>query len=357
MVAALGLPTLVLVSALGADGPAPSRLSPDQFNLLADRLVHGESFKVRIQAALILGAGGGPPAEPILREVLRDDSAPAVRAAAALALADLDGSRAVGPLVEALADDDSFVRSEAGKALSLLSTREGAELASPLAAALVAAPDVAKPVGLRVLGGLGEAGADGVVGLIGDPSVAVRNAARAELAVLPPEQVNRALERGLKNGSFGIRAAAAQLAGERGDAEAMTGLADAVADATEVPEVQEAARHALQTLKASIDERAEADRLRHAAEPQARIRALVLLAAKAGPGAEPACAEAVHDPSPLVQAYAVEALGELGDRRALAVLHELLGREELAPLDGVINSAIHRIERSSPVPAVAGTGP
>jgi HEAT repeat protein len=357
MVAAFGLPTLVLLAALGADGPAAARLSPDQFNLLADRLVHGVSFKVRIQAALILGAGGGPPAEPILREVLRDDAAPAVRAAAALALTDLDGVRAVAPLVEALADDDGFVRSEAGKALALLATREGAALAAPLAASLVSAPEAAKPVGLRVLGGLGEAGADGVVGLLGDPSQTVRTAARGELANLPAAQVNRALERGLKNGSFGIRSAAAQLAGERGDVEAMPALADAVADATEVPEVQEAARHALQTLKGGIDERVEADRLRHAAEPQARIQALVLLAAKAGPGAEPACAEAVNDPSPLVQAYAVEALGELGDRRALPVLHELLGREELAPLDGVISSAVHRIERSSPVPTVAGTGP
>ena len=48
----------------------------------------------------------------------------------------------------------------------------------------------------------------------------------------------------------------------------------------------------------------------------------------------------------MVQAYAVEALGELGDRRALPLLHELLGREDLAPLDSVITAAIHRIERS-----------
>jgi HEAT repeat protein len=355
MAAALGLPTLALLVALGTEGPAPSRLSPDQFNLLAERLAHGESFKVRIQAALILGAGGGAPAEPLLREVLRDDAAPAVRAAAALALADLDGPRAVLPLVEALADDDSFVRSEAGKALSSLASRDGAELAAPLAAALAAAPEIAKPVGLRVLGGLGEAGADGVVGLLGDPAVSVRSAARNELAVLPAPQVNRALERGLKSGNFGIRSAAAQLAGERGDTEAMPVLADAVADATEVPEVQQAARRALVALKGAIDERAEADQLRHAVEPQARIRALVLLTAKATPAAEPACEQAIHDPSPLVQAYAVEALGELGDRRALPVLHQLLGREELAPLDGVITAAIHRIERSSP--AVAGTNP
>jgi HEAT repeat protein len=228
-------------------------------------------------------------------------------------------------------------------------------VAAPLAAALAAAPEIAKPVGLRILGGLGEAGADGVVGLLGDPANSVRSAARNELAVLPAPQVNRALERGLKSGSFGIRSAAAQLVGERGDTDAMPALADAAADATEVPEVQDAARRALHALKGAIDESAEADQLRHAVEPQARIRALVLLAAKATPAAEPACEQAVHDPSPLVQAYAVEALGELGDRRALPVLHELLGREELAPLDGVINAAIHRIERNSP--AVAGTTP
>ena len=42
-------------------------------------------------------------------------------------------------------------------------------------------------------------------------------------------------------------------------------------------------------------------------------------------------------------------------RRALPALHELLQREELAPLHGVITAAVHRIERSSP--ASAGTGP
>jgi HEAT repeat protein len=154
----------------------------------------------------------------------------------------------------------------------------------------------------------------------------------------------------------GIRSGSARLAGDRGDAAAIPALADAIADATEVPEVQEAARSALQALKGDIDEAAEIEKLRHAPEPLTRIRALVLLTANAGPGAEPACAEAVHDPSALVQAYAVEALGELGDRRALPLLGQLLQKEELAPLDGVIRGAMHRIERSSPAPATDGPG-
>jgi HEAT repeat protein len=344
---------LLAMGAEGASEPA-ERLSPDQFNLLADRLVHGESFKVRIQAALILGAGGGTAAEPLLRGVLLYDGAPSVRAAAALALADLGGSTVVAPLVEAMADDDAFVRSEAGKALALLSSRQGFDLAPALATALAAAPELAKPVGLHVLAGLGQAGADGIVQLLGDPSEAVRSVAEGELAALPAPQVGHALEQGLRVGSPAVRTAAARLAAERGEAALLPALADAVADATEVPEVQEAARRALQSLKGSIDGHAQADQLRQAADPQARIRALVLLATAAGPDAEPTCEAALQDASPLVQAYAVEALGELGDRRALPSLRGLLDKEERDPLHGVVTAAIHRIERSSPT---AGTNP
>lgn len=350
---AVGLPLLATLL-LGKDGPDPARLSPDQFSLLADRLEHASSFKVRIQAALILGQGGGPEAEPLLREVLRDDGTAAVRAAAALALVDLDGLRALAPLVEALGDDDAFVRGEAEKALNVLAEREGAALALPLASAIAAGPEAAKPVGLRVLAGLDGAGADGLVTLLADPAASVRDGARQALETLPGPVANAALERALRSGSFGVRVVAAELAGERRDADALPALADAAADPTEVPEVQDAARQAIANLRNAIQPSRESAALRATeGEPQRRIRALVLLAAKGGPDAEPACAVALHDPSPLVRAYAVQSLGALGDRRALAPLRELLGREDWAPLDAVLEGAIHRLERAAPAPAVA----
>ncbi|HUB06384.1 MAG TPA: HEAT repeat domain-containing protein [Myxococcales bacterium] len=356
---ARSLPLLALVFALGAlgkEGPSPARLSPEQFSLLAERLEHGESFKVRIQAALILGEGGGPPAEPVLREVLRDDANPSVRAAAALALVDLDGLASVPPLVEALGDEDGFVRGEVGKALSVLAQREGSGLALPLANALANASDAAKPIGLAVLSGLGSPGADGLVTLLGDSSSTVRAAARSSLEALPKAVAGQALERGIRNGSFGVRAIAAQLAGEWRDAAALPALADAAADATEVPEVQEASRRAIAEMKDAIREDEEVAQLKGASDPQLRVRALVLLAGKAGPAAEPACEAALRDASPLVRAYAVESLGALGDRRALPALRELLHREDYAPLDAVLSAAIHRIERSSPS-ALAGSAP
>ncbi|MHB8420072.1 MAG: HEAT repeat domain-containing protein [Myxococcales bacterium] len=355
--AALGLPALALALALGTEGPAPTRLSPDQLSLLAERLAHAESFKVRIQAALILGAGGGPPADPLLREALHGDPNPSVRAAAALALVDLDGLAAVTPLVEALGDEDGFVRAEVGKALSLLAQREGAALARPLADALTGAPETAKPLGLAVLSGLGGPGADGLVTLLGDPSASVRAAAKASLEALPERVANGAIERGLANGSFAVRTTAAQLAGERRDTGALPALADAAADATEVPEVQEAARAAILSLRDAIRDADEAARLRNSTDPQVRIRALVLLAAKAGPSAEPAVASALGDASPLVRAYAVESLGTLGDPRALPALRALLHREDYVALDTVLRAAIRQIERRPPAAALAGSGP
>ncbi len=353
MPSALGLPFLALLLLLGKNGPAPARLSPDQLSLLADRLAHADSYKVRIQAALILGAGGGAPADPLLRETLREDGTPAVRAAAALALVDLDGLAAVSPLVEALGDDDGFVRGEVGKALSLLGQREGAALALPLARSLAGASDAAKAPGLAVLAGLGGPGADGLVLLLADASPAIRASARAALEAVPRAAADAALERGIRTGSFGVRAIAAQLVGERRAANALPALADAASDATEVPEVQEAARRAIAEMKDVIREDDELVDLRRSDDPQRRVRALVLLSAKAGPAAEPSCVSALHDPSPLVRAYAVESLGNLGDRRALPALRELLHREDYAPLDGVIRAAIRRIERASS-PALAG---
>jgi len=57
---AVVLATLTPVAALSQNG----RLTTDQFGLLSDRLKSSGSFKVRLQAALLLGAAGGSEAEP-----------------------------------------------------------------------------------------------------------------------------------------------------------------------------------------------------------------------------------------------------------------------------------------------------
>ena len=346
-----GLPivwAIVAAAELAAASPGDAaRLSPDQIALLSDRLQHGGSFKVRIQAALILGAGGGPAAAPALLQALQGDSEPQVRAAAALALADLEGALAAAPLAEALGDEDPFVRAQAGRALSALAARWGPALAAPLATALLVAPSRGLAAGLAILGQLGAAGADGLVRFLGNAAGGDRDALIAAFAALPPEDANRALRLGLVSGSFTQRVEAARLLGERRDASALPLLADAASDPTEVPEVQAAARTALGQLRGSIEEAREEAQLLRAPAVADKVRALVLLGAKGGAEAERACEAALREGSPLVQAYAIQALGEIGEPQALPALRALLESEKAAPLAGELRAAIRRIERAT----------
>ncbi len=336
---------LLALSVLAAAAP---RLLPDQVALLSDRLANASSFKVRIQAALILGAGGGAAADEPLRRALQFDSSGPVRAAAALGLADLDGPAALPALVSVLDDDDAFVREEAEKALSDVATRVGAPIVKPLASALTTAPEPARPALLRLLGKLGEPAADAVVGMLGDTDAGVEAAARAELSVFPRPIVDRALARALSGGSFAVRAAAAQMIGERGDAAALAALAGVLADPAELPEVQAAARRAIEALRGSIDGAAEARQAAGAPLPADRVRALILVAARGGADAQAACEKALTDESESVRAAAVSALADIGDRQALPALRRLLTREGDAPLGPAVQAAIRRLERRQP---------
>jgi HEAT repeat protein len=342
----VGLPLAFLVAALaaGADEAPPPRLSADQARLLSDRLLRASAFKVRLQAALILGVAGGPEAEPPLAEALEGDSAAAVRGAAAIALGNLGDGRAVSPLVDGLTDGDSFVRTEAARSLTQLATRGGPGVVAATADVVEQAPEGAKLQGIRILVSLGSGGAEGVVRLLGDPSVNVQNEAQAALEKMSSSAADPALRGALQASNPSIRAAAAALLGDRGDMEAIGPLADLVSDSTESPEVRAAARGALLRMYATLDTEAELRALNEAPDAPRRLRALVLLTARPSAGLVPLCIGALRDPDPLVRAYAVEALGDFGDRSALPALQAMLDRQDSATMTHVLAAAIRRIE-------------
>ncbi len=153
--------SVAALAAQPAFAESGGRLSVDQFSLLAERLHESRSFKVRLQAALLLGVAGGPDAEPLLVTAMQRDKDAPVRAAAALALGETQDERAFEPLVAALGDDDTFFRAQVEKGLAELaqSTSDGS---MKLWAHLSRVPEVAQERGIAVLGSLG---AGGVVGL------------------------------------------------------------------------------------------------------------------------------------------------------------------------------------------------
>lgn len=87
------------------------------------RKMDSAGFKVRLQAAFILGRLRDARALPALAKALTDPHY-AVRAAAALALGRIRDARATDPLLNALGDPEPWVRAEAVRALGLIRSRK-----------------------------------------------------------------------------------------------------------------------------------------------------------------------------------------------------------------------------------------
>lgn len=96
---------------------APARA--DKVDDLARTLASDPSYKVRVQAALVLGKLGDKRAVPALVKALKDSNA-TVRAVSCGALGKLGDSSAINPLKEAAKDGESMVRQAAEKALQQL---------------------------------------------------------------------------------------------------------------------------------------------------------------------------------------------------------------------------------------------
>jgi hypothetical protein len=92
---------------------------------LCKAVVEDPNYKVRVQAALVLGRLGDPAAVPSLIKALQDQNS-TVRGIAAAALGQLGDGSAGDPLRDLIKrESEGFVRSQAAKALALLSAGGG----------------------------------------------------------------------------------------------------------------------------------------------------------------------------------------------------------------------------------------
>jgi HEAT repeat protein len=105
-----------LVLALLALGPLARA---DKIDSLAHALMQDPAYKVRVQAALVLGKLGDRRAVPALTQALHDENE-TVRGVAASALGQLGEEGARAALEEARGDASAFVRSQAESALARL---------------------------------------------------------------------------------------------------------------------------------------------------------------------------------------------------------------------------------------------
>ncbi|HVR64845.1 MAG TPA: HEAT repeat domain-containing protein, partial [Polyangia bacterium] len=112
--------------ALAAAGPAAlAAAPPGKIDELCHALLEDTNYKVRVQAALVLGRLRDLSAVPSLTRAL-DDPNKTVRAIAAQALGQIADPSALDPLKALLRrESDAFVRKETEKAVALLGSTGG----------------------------------------------------------------------------------------------------------------------------------------------------------------------------------------------------------------------------------------
>jgi len=110
--------SLLLLAVVVATGARPAWASP-RIEDVEDALAHDRSYKVRVEAALVLGRLRQTRSIPALIGALKDGN-PAVRASAATSLGRIGSPIAKDAVAKALADPAPQVRRNAKEALALL---------------------------------------------------------------------------------------------------------------------------------------------------------------------------------------------------------------------------------------------
>lgn len=103
---------------------AATRASADRIDTLTRSLMQDPSYKVRVQAALVLGKLADRRAVPALIQALRDENE-TVRGVAATSLGRIGDRAAASALMVATRDSSEFVRAQARKALEIVANGGG----------------------------------------------------------------------------------------------------------------------------------------------------------------------------------------------------------------------------------------
>jgi HEAT repeat protein len=202
----------------------------DKVSYFMGRL-ESSAFKIRFQAAYVLGLLRDARAIPSLVKALRDPHY-AVRAASAVALGKLGGPLASVALLSVSGEPEPWVRAEVARALGLLGDRE----AWTRLVRLLGDPDFGVRLeAVRALGRLGEKGAVLALARLVEErgeedeiSAEARRALRALKPVIDLEEMLFLLRAG---GDRHQRARAAVVLGELGDLRALPVLIDTLLDA------------------------------------------------------------------------------------------------------------------------------
>lgn len=327
-----------IVDTVADDEPRPR--AETRILQLIDQLRDDDRWKVRVEAAMILGRSGDFRVRQPLTRALTDPHY-AVRAAAIRSLTNLGDIRDIRALLDGLGDDEPFVRSEARRAIDSFDL----EIARPyfvhalrrhpdpnvrLAAAerLAEAPDETSLAAL-----LDAIGADDQVGRFAVSALRARSESEAIALFL----------RGLGEADYAVQIASMRALADLGAARA-TDPVIALLD-SEVPEVTFAAVEALRALSTHVDRGKWLVLAKRAPSRFERARALKVLGIIGGEEAAVLVLNALDDDDVLVRGAAVNAIANLQELRAIPKLEEMKKLEVNGRIRSLVRGTLSNLQR------------
>ena len=300
---------------------APRNAEAAPIERLVAALEGDSHYKVRLQAAILLGRTGQKRAYNPLKRALAEDAHYTVRAAAALGLANLDAPRAATAIVRAAGTDaEEFVRQKAMQALDKLEPRA----ASPYVVASYNAFETGvRQAVIRYLAKHPDAeGHEVLVRALGD-SPRVFAAARDAMLNLGEQTRQQLLKKALEHRETAVRRGAVEVLRAADTPAATAMILDVYQRDIEVDRVRSAARTALAARREHLPMERIVTRAREATDKHERANAIKLLGVVGGPEAENVLLEALADDDIYVRGNAVMAIGELGTPSAVPSLERL----------------------------------
>jgi len=325
--------------------PRAAAAEGDAVPLLVDKLEKSDSFRVRTQAAAVLGRLNDARAvEPLLRSLKNDDSY-AVRGAAAGALGHVGGAPAVDALFTALSDDDSFVRSLSEGALYELS---GPGVATAMRGHMFDGGVKERAIAFKRLLKLAEAGDAAAVGIMVEALAIKEFRADSEqlLGRLPGERVVPLLLPALKADEAEMRVTAVRLLMLHPSPDVVDALGVAYSRSAEDESVRSEVRRALIAMANFVD---VADLVQTARSPDLvddeRARAIRLLGVLADPTSMVTLEELLDDSEPFIRGVAALGLADAGARQSLPKLEKMRQDPSNERLQVVLDAVIRKLKQ------------